>query len=168
MLPLHPHKYNRCHPKGCHPQRGDQRGGLGPTEREPRMCPLEQGRTSECIPGLSKNLGMYSRIERHGDRQTTGDWQFEEKMRLGRIFSSNCQSTMSCLSRGFWHLGLQMSNVGLRGSKEGSRGLPEGSAGSGGCSAGLGDCSEILEKLLRNSGPWIRNLDLGQAIWGLD
>ena len=46
--------------------------------------------------------------------------------------------------------------------------LPEGSAGSGGCSAGLGDSSEILEKLLRNSRPWIRNLDLGQAIWGLD
>ena len=61
-------------------------------------------------------------------------------------------------------LGLQMSNVGLRGSKEGSRGLPEGSAGSGGCSAMLGDCFEILEKLLRNSGAWASNLDLGQAI----
>ena len=75
---------------------------------------------------------------------------------------------LGIFQRGVWApLGLHMSNVGLRGSEEGSRGLPEGSAGSGGCSAGLGDCSEILEKLLRNSGPWIRNLDLGQGIWGL-
>ena len=27
---------------------------------------------------------MYSRIRHHGDRQTTGDWQFEEVFRLGR------------------------------------------------------------------------------------
>ena len=40
----------------------DAKGGYGPTEREPRMCPLEQGR-AECIARLSKNLGMYSRIE---------------------------------------------------------------------------------------------------------
>ena len=58
-------------------------GGWGRTERKPRMCPLEQGRTSECTPGLSKNLGVYSRSERHGDGQTTGDWQFEEKIAWG-------------------------------------------------------------------------------------
>ena len=34
-------------------------GGYGPIEREPRMCPLEQGRTlgGGCIPELSENLG---------------------------------------------------------------------------------------------------------------
>ena len=42
---------------------------------------------------------MYSRIERHGDRQTTGDMQFEKIWRLGRHISSNCQSPVLCLSR---------------------------------------------------------------------
>ena len=38
-----------------------QKGGFGPHRREPRMYSDEQGRTSECIPGLSKmNLGMHS------------------------------------------------------------------------------------------------------------
>ena len=41
-------------------------------------------------------------IGQHGDRQTTGDWQFEEEFRLVRTFSSNCQSPMLCLSRGIW------------------------------------------------------------------
>ena len=31
------------------------------------------------------------------DRQTTGDWQFEEIWCLGRQISSNCQSSMLCL-----------------------------------------------------------------------
>ena len=39
-------------------------GEPGRIRREPRMCSDEQGRTSECIHGSSKNLGMYSRIER--------------------------------------------------------------------------------------------------------
>ena len=74
-------------------------GEPGRIRREPHMCSDEQGRTSECIPRLSKNLGMHSRIERHGDRQTTGDWQFEEIWRLGRPITSNCQSPMLCLSQ---------------------------------------------------------------------
>ena len=75
--------------------------GVGPHRREPRMCSDEQGRTSECIPGLSNmNLGMYSQIERHGDRWTTGDWQIEENWHLGRQISSNCKSPMLCLSWG--------------------------------------------------------------------
>ena len=39
--------------------------------------------------------------------------------------------------------------------------LPEGSRLLGTCSAMSGTCSEKLEKLLRNSGPWITNLGLG-------
>ena len=80
---------------------GDVKGGAwAPLSANLAFAPLDWGRTSECIHGSSKNLGVYSRIERHGDRQTTGDWQFEEIWRLGRQISSNCQSPMLCLSRG--------------------------------------------------------------------
>ena len=40
------------------------------------MCPLEQGRTSECIPALSENLGMYSWIERYETDGQTDHWRF--------------------------------------------------------------------------------------------
>ena len=49
----------------------------------------------------------------------------------------------------------------------GSAVLPEGSRLLGAWPRMLGPCSEFSEKMLRNSGPWIRNLDLGQVIWGL-
>ena len=88
--------------------RGVKGGFWAPLSANPACAPSSRGeprnvfpdcaRTSECIPGWSENLGMYSRIERHGDRQTTGDWQLEVILRLGRkITSKNCQSPMLCL-----------------------------------------------------------------------
>ena len=50
----------------------DAKGGCGSHRRKPCMCSDEQGRTLECTLGLSNmNLGMFSWIEQHGDRQTT-------------------------------------------------------------------------------------------------
>ena len=46
-------------------------------------------------------MGVYSRMEQYGDRQTTGDWQFEVILRLGRKIILNCQSPMLCLRWGF-------------------------------------------------------------------
>ena len=57
----------------------DAKGGYGPHQLKPCMCSDEQGRTSECFPGVSNmNLGMYPWIEQHGDRQTdrrTDHWR---------------------------------------------------------------------------------------------
>ena len=63
------------------------KGGYGPNRREPLNCPLEQGggdiARNEQMSPQTRTLGVYSRIERHGDRQTTGDWQFEVIVALG-------------------------------------------------------------------------------------
>ena len=56
---------------------------------------------SRTIPrtAQTRTMGLYSRIEHHGDRQTTGDWQFEVILRLGRKITSNCEWPMLCLSQ---------------------------------------------------------------------
>ena len=130
------------------PWMGGKKEVLAPLSANPAVGPAEQGRTSECIPELSNmnvgmhsrmnimTLGMYSQIERHGDRQTTGDWQIEEILRLGRHISSNCQSPMLCLSRVL---------------------LPEDSRLLGACSGMSSDCFEIVETSCQIWGVGLRN-----------
>ena len=54
---------------------GVKGGGLAPLSANPACARPD------------KNLGgVYSRIRQHGDRQTTGDWQFEENFAWGEHF----------------------------------------------------------------------------------
>ena len=57
----------------------DAKGGYGPFERKPRKFFPRQGRTLKA----GAPWGRECRIRRHGDRQTTGDWQFEVILRWG-------------------------------------------------------------------------------------
>ena len=70
---------------------GGQREVGPPPTQTPHLAPLSREEPR------NTNLGMYSWIEQHGDRQTTGDLQFEEIWRLGHQISSNCQSPMLSL-----------------------------------------------------------------------
>ena len=68
-------------------------------------------RTPHVPPRAGENLGMYSRIERepwgvysrierHGDRQTTGDWQFEVIVALGAPQSPQIANRPCSVCRG--------------------------------------------------------------------
>ena len=121
------------------------------------------------------NLGMCSQIERHGDRQTTGDWQFEESWRFGLDFLElPIAHTLSAIPatqtpqlppwKRNWGLGLVIGGLDKHFGawiKIWGLGLEfwtsDKQSGAWTSNLGLGaDCREL----------WLRYLGLGLVIWG--